>query len=115
MAHYRYQGGETPAERGAALLTSPVATHALKHALTHGTVTARDLEREFVHAVPGRLAVLLRDLAKSGQLVAHQQHPRPATPHYTPGDLSVLRALHNELSALLALSPAPEARDETDR
>ncbi|OWL96554.1 hypothetical protein CBQ26_09255 [Deinococcus indicus] len=115
MAHYRYQGGETPAERGAALLTSPIATYALAHVLTHGTVTATDLQREYPNAVPGRLAVLLRDLAKSGQLVAHQQHPRPATPHYTPGDLSVLRALHNELSALLALSPALEVRDETDR
>lgn len=113
-APYMLRTGHTPVERAAGLLSSEVATVALRHALATGTVSPRDLQREFPAAKPGRLVDLLKLMAQRGEL----NRLSPVNPHsravYGPGNLSDLRALHAELSALLALSPAPEVSREAE-
>ncbi|BDP42887.1 hypothetical protein DAETH_28560 [Deinococcus aetherius] len=111
---YMLRTGRTPVERAAGLLSSEIGTWALRRALAFGTVTPRDLERQFPAAGPGRLVNLLRLMAERGEL----NRLSPVGPHnravYGPGNLTDLRTLHAALTDLLALSPTPEVPREAE-
>ncbi|GBF05877.1 hypothetical protein DAERI_060137 [Deinococcus aerius] len=103
----------TPQGRACTLLLHPVRRWALRRALEQGRVTPLEVAREYPYlGVSGASTNVLRSLLTSGVLRLDPHRGGTRTAHtYLPGDLSDLRALHAELSELLALAPAPEVQE----
>lgn len=105
---------QPPTSRGALWMAHTMTRWVLAHVAQHGQVTALTVSREFPAAVPGRVRVLLRNMAAHGVLTClNPDAPRNVPPVYGRGDLSDLHALHAELTGLLALTPTPEVPHET--